>query len=713
MRNGSLSSYVVSSKYAKYKKAEQRREIYPEIVDRYLSTFQNMPALIKQELRAALASRKIVGSMRGMQFGGEGIQRQHARVFNCCSSFCDRPQFFSQALYLLLCGTGVGFSVSKVHVSKLPTLVETDRWHEYYVEDSIEGWADAAWELLSSFFYGTSRPHFNFSKVRPKGAPISHGGKAPGPEPLAHALTQVAELCQANIGSKLSPLQCSDIVMHLANCVLSGGIRRSACLVAFDLDDEEFMLSKTGDWWTTNPQRARANISAIILPHHTEADFNKVFASARQFGEPGILNLPSNMYITNPCAEIGMCPVLIRNPAGETVEQYTLDMLDNPATYIEQGYTYASGWSFCNLSSVNCAAILPGELPHYAKLASILGTFQATLTSFPYLGAVSEQIAERESLLGISLTGVYSDRAFLSPGLLSAAADAARDTNKYWAEQLGISAASRICCVKPEGTASLALGVVSSGAHPYHARKYIRRVQAHADEPLYKYVESVAPSACAKSVWGDENLRVIHFACTSPDTAVTRSELSLEQHIKDVLLLNHHWVRRGEGPARCEDLHHNVSVTFSVQDGEWDLLRDSLFTHRALLTGASFLSAQGDYVYPQAPLQEVFSNPSNEAEREALELFNHVSTLPNLDLSLARELEDSTDMQGESACAGGACLVPMYEMPTDVGTAATAATADDELLRHNVELILEIAAHILRDRRDVLAALQDTLTKSL
>ena len=524
LKNKTLSDYVFASKYAKYDKTLRRRETYEECVDRYLSTFttapqgkHSMPPSIVAEVREALVSRKISGSQRGLQFGGEAILRKNERAYNCSSSFCDRPAFFKEAMYLLLCGCGVGFSVSKEHVNKLPRLCKpAPISYNYVVEDSIEGWADAADALLSCFFNGTALPRFDYSLIRPAGSPISHGGKAPGADGLADALLRVRTLLfkLTDYGAtQLRPIDCFDIVMHLSNAVLSGGIRRSACLTAFDLDDEEMLVSKTGDWFTENPQRARANISAIILPHHTQREFNAVFSSTKQFGEPGFLFLASNKYITNPCAEILMCPLLIRDASGKVVQQYTLDMLENQEAYKLKGYSFASGWSMCNLSTINCAAITPGQLIRYARLATILGTYQAALTKFPYLGADTEEIVRREALLGVSLTGVYSNPGFLNNEVLRLAADACVRTNKYHAEELGISPASRITCVKPEGTASLTLGVVSAGLHPYHAEKYIRRVQANKDEPLYKYVEKHCPTACEPSVWGNADLRVISFAC--------------------------------------------------------------------------------------------------------------------------------------------------------------------------------------------------------
>lgn len=713
MRNSTLASYVFLSKYAKALPATSdepaRRESYAETVDRYLSTFPAMPSPIRAEVRDALTQKRISGSQRGLQFGGIAATQKNARLFNCSSSYCDRPRFFSEAMWLLLCGCGVGFSVSKVHVSKLPSIGKPCGTYTFTVPDTIEGWAEAADRLVSSYFYVGPTPIFDYSMIRPKGSPISHGGVAPGPDGLADSL----ERCRALLDSCLSrgrlrPIDCFDLVMHLSNAVLSGGIRRSACLTAFDLDDEDMLRAKTGDWFTSNPQRARANISAIVLPHHTEEQFASLFSATREFGEPGFLFLDSEMYITNPCAEIGMCPTYIEFN-GEPVSHYSLDLLD-PARRADreaEGYTFASGWSFCNLATVNCAAISQGELLRYVRLATILGTYQASLTSFPYLGEVSEKIARRESLLGVSLTGIYSSRDFLNPALLELAADCAVRTNKYHAEELGIAPASRITCVKPEGTASLSLGVVSAGLHPYHAPKYIRRVQATATEPLYQYVERHAPYACEKSVWGNDDLRVISFACTAPEGAITKKDLSVEQHIADIVAVNKHYVRRGEGPQRVEGLHHNVSCTLSVPADKWDVVQSLLWENRAWLTGVSMLPEGGDIIYQQAPLQEIVPDSDDERHVAARILWDNLHQMGDLDLSGAGDLGEN-EYGAESACAGGACLVPMWSADAPADAPPLSKTA-----RGSIELVISIAEPLLRETPEIHAALADLLRKYL
>lgn len=660
MDGKALSDYVFTAKYAK--SIDGVPETYAETVERYLSTFDDLPPSLKEDLRVALTAKKISGSQRGLQFGGAAIRQKNARVFNCSSSYADRPRFFAEAIWLLLCGCGVGFSVQRHHTDKLPSIKEPQGSFTYVIPDSIEGWSDAVHELMNSYFTGSSKPQFDYSIIRPKGSPLTHGGVAPGPDPLRAALDHVdALLTRCLPQGRLRPIDVFDTVMHLSNAVLAGGIRRSACLTAFDIDDEDMMTAKTGNWFVDNPQRARANISAVILPHHSYEQYARLFQSTKSFGEPGFLFLPSNQILVNPCAEIAMCPTLIKYPDGSIVPKYSIDMLDKQEMYERGGYTYESGWSMCNLSTVNCAAINPEELPAYARLAAILGTWQASLTSLPYLGEVSEQIIRREALLGVSLTGLYSTRAFFEKKLLEDAAHAAVQANLYYAKHLGINPASRVTCVKPEGTASIALGGVSSGIHPYHAKKYIRRVQATAQEPLYQFVEQVAPDACEKSVWGNADSRVISFACEAPSTAITKADITAAQHLDDVITVNQHWVRNGDRYNRVDHTHHNVSVTVSVGEDEWDTVQDKIWENRGLLTGVSLLSSGGDYVYQQAPLQEVSEGSSDEARQAAWLRWNELRSLPNPEFNyMAGHSEDYTS---EPACAGGACSIPLFDTP--------------------------------------------------
>lgn len=714
MKNRSLAQYVFTSKYAKTLEGG-RPESYEQTVDRYLSTFDGLAGPIKEELREALVSKRIAGSQRGLQFGGAAIRDKNERAYNCSSSHCDRPRFFAEAFYLLLCGCGVGFSVQKMHTQYLPELSRPTSEAPYIIADSIEGWADAVHALVLSFMGGGPLPKFDYSEIRPAGSAISHGGVAPGPAGLELALLRVVKVLDSRSGKRLRPIDCFDITMHLADAVLSGGIRRAATLCMFDLDDEEMLQSKTGDWFTQNPQRARANISAVILPHHTKEQFSRIFDSTRQFGEPGFVNLADGNYSVNPCCEILMCPLLIKGEDGKVLSKYSLSDLSR-IDELRQGGLVQSGWQMCNLSTVNCAALSsPSELPRYARLATILGTHQASLTSFKYLGEVSEQITRREALLGVSMTGIYANKGFLDADLLQLAASTCVLTNKFYAEELGIAPASRICCVKPEGTASITLGVVSSGLHPYHAHKYIRRVQANALEPMYQYVESLAPYACSKSVWGGPDARVIAFACTAPEGAFVKSELSVQQHISDIVSVNRNWVRHGESPNnRLESAHHNVSCTVSVGADEWDLVRDLLWENINMLTGVSMLPSSGDYIYDQAPLQEVIEGSDDPKHKEVEALWNLLASKPDIDFDGFDA--HTEDFGAEPACAGGACALPMWDSsatdssPTDSTPAAPVycepVEPSKEVSLASLDLIEEIATHLLRSYPELLGRLK-------
>ena len=667
--NNLMADYTFSAKYAKYNPAIRRRETYAEAVDRYIdmhrakfpqvetSTFDWLSRLMKEKV--------IVGSQRGMQFGGTAIEEKHARQYNCSAIHITTVEQFRNSLWLLLCGTGVGFSVQKHHIAKLPPLSAPKGEFYHAVEDSIEGWANAAHHLMTAYFVEDAhRPNFDFSGVRPKGAALRHGGKAPGPEPLKLALENCRKILDNAVsqGSRpIKPIEAFDLIMHLSDAVISGGIRRSATLCLFSIDDEEMITAKTGDWFIENAQRGRANISAMITPDIPEAEFRKLFASTKSFGEPGFIFAKSKEVILNPCAEVSMIPTLIKDPKGEVVEHYSLDLVDDSRRqeWEVMGYTFESGVQMCNLTEVNVAKCeTPAQFMDACKAAAILGTMQAAYTEFPFLGSVSEQIVEREALLGVSMTGIMSNTVCDDPSTLEHAAELVKETNKEFAKLLGIKQASRTTLVKPSGTASIVLGS-SSGIHPWHAPRFIRRVQADALEPLYQFVETHQPERCLKSVWGGEHARVIEFACEAPQGATVREDLRAVEHLEYVKYVNTHWVRTGTAVPRIEDVHHNVSCTITVQDGEWQAVEDYLWENQSYFTGVSLLGGSGDYVYQQAPLQEVgplYKGKDNEEQRKEMwSRWNKLKELGPLDFSLCVEDEDNTEIAQTVACAGGQC----------------------------------------------------------
>jgi ribonucleoside-triphosphate reductase len=657
-----IDEYVFKSKYARYNAAAQRRETWKESVERYLEMhLKRYPSERRyiEELRGPLERREILPSMRGLQFGGAAIEEKNMRLYNCTSSHADRPRFFAEALWLLLAGCGVGFSVQRHHVERLPEIQTPSTEAAHVVEDSIEGWAEAARALFEAYMMQGPRPLFDFSKVRPKGSALRHGGKAPGPKPLKTALEQIEPILRNAAGRKLKPIEAFDCMMSLADCTRTAGTRRSATIALFDVDDEEMRSAKSApDWYKTHPQRARANISAVITPDTPEEAFRALFQQTRAYGEPGFLFLDSKEWCVNPCAEILMCPVHITTPEGEAVERYTPQLLDHRhrAAYEAEGWTFKSGWSTCNLTSVNVGSTDSAEeLEHRARLASRLGTYQAGYTDTGYLGETSRLILEREALLGVSLCGM-AERPQLTtnPDILKRAAREAVAENEHTSVRLGIRAASRVTTVKPEGTASLILNT-SSGIHPTHARRYLRRVQASSLEAPFKAYQAANPHAVEPSAWGADFCAV--FALEGRGT--TREELSALELLERARLALKAWVKTGTArPYRLPLAHHNVSLTVSVNGEEWEAVEDYLWEHRAELRGVSLLSLMGDYDYPQPPLQAV-EEPTEESTPEqvaAWELWQKIKRESRpVDYDHINENTDQTAPLEVDACAGGAC----------------------------------------------------------
>lgn len=668
-----LSDYVYTAKYSRYLKEKGRREMYVESIDRMMNMHTKKYGSYFGEIRGALYKKKIAGSQRALQFGGTAIEEKNSRLYNCTVSFCDRLSFFNECYYLLLCGSGVGFSVQKHHVNQLPTLTAPQGEYLHIIEDSIEGWSDALKGLLSAYFVPhAQRPNFDYSAIREEGASLRHGGKAPGSSPLKKALDEVRKILDGALNRQLKTIECFDIVMHIADSVISGGIRRSATICIFSLSDKEMIESKTGNWFIDNPQRGRANISAMVTPSDKYEDYLSLFKSTKEFGEPAFIFSPSTEYINNPCVEITMCPLLIKKE-GEVVEEYTLDLVDykKRERWEQEGYTFESGFQMCNLTTVNCTTVKDSQdFLNRVSIATELGTLQSGYYDFNYLTGVSKEIVKRESLLGVSLTGILSKWDLFKKDLLKQASDLSIQVNKAVCIKYGLRQASRITCVKPEGTASLVLNT-SSGIHPYHASKYIRRVQANKYEDVYKYFESVNPTACLVSVWGNpENARVIEFPCSAPSSSLLKSDLSALSHLKIAKSVQKKWVRGGTAlPNRLEGAFHNVSITVTVNSEEWDSVKEYLWENRDIFTGVSFLASSGDYDYQQPPFQEVIdpenlneNDPHYEEKCKMWTRWNELSLyLKDVDYTDLEEDEDNTHVQEALACTGGSCELP-YDM---------------------------------------------------
>ena len=657
-----IGDFVFKLKYARYNSEAKRRETWGEAVERYCQMHRDkygaepVGALI-EDVRPALLRREILPSMRGLQFGGDGILNKNMRLYNCTSSYADRPRFFAEALWLLLCGSGVGFSVQRHHVARLPSIQEPISKAEHLITDSIEGWAISVDALMKAYTQGGSEPVFNFSRIRPKGSPLSVGGVAPGPEPLKEALEGVRAILRRAIGRQLTPLEVFDATMYLADCTRTAGTRRSATIALFSADDQEMMNAKTGEWYVTHPKRARANISAVITSETPQETFRELIKSTREFGEPGFLFLESTEHCVNPCVEIIMAPVLIRAPNRQIVQKYTAELLD-PARRAEweaQGYSFESGWQACNLTSVNVSACeTPADLAEATRRAAILGTLQAGFTDAGYLGAVSRRIIEREALLGVSLCGVLDRPEVTTDTALEQAARAAVEANISTAQVIGIRPAARVTCVKPEGTSSLVLGS-SSGIHPAHAQRYLRRVQCSTLEPVFNHFRAANPQAVEASAWGSDYCAV--FPMSAPEGALTKDDLSALEMLEQARRVKKHYVNSGTArPESLEGASHNVSLTVSVDTDEWEEVEDYLWSHRSDFTGVSLLASSGDYDYIQAPLQGVSPDMEGDDQRRAWELWEMLSgTMSPVDYDNLNEETDVTAPLATEACAGGQC----------------------------------------------------------
>ena len=605
-----LQNYTFVSKYARWIPDEQRRETWKEAVDRVKAMMHTQYANcdIGETIDWAyelMLKKKVLGSQRALQFGGEPILKRHAKIYNCTSSYCDRLRFFQECFWLLLCGSGTGFSVQKHHVAKLPRLQHEvsreDLTIKYTVEDSIEGWADALGVLLSSYFDKPAEPRFkgymnchiifDYSEIRTKGSDLSSGvGKAPGFEPLQNGLEKIRELldqCIANGQKKLRPIDAYDIIMHSSDAVLSGGVRRSASLALFSANDDEMAKAKTGNWYMENPQRARSNNSALLLKDDTSyEDFKNLMESVKEFGEPGFIWSDSTEMTFNPCVEVGMWPV--------------------------DEKTGKSGWQGCNLSTINCSSVVDEEdFYERCKAAAIIGTLQAGFTDLDYLGEVSKAIFDREALLGVSLTGIMEKHELvLTEKVLKAGAKIAVETNKELSKKININQAARVTCLKPEGTSSSMLGT-SSGIHPHHAKRYIRHVQANILEAPYQHFKSYNAQACEKSAWSaNDTDEVIKFPIEVPDGSKLKNQLPAVEMLSVVKDAQKNWVQSGKNRALCtqEFLSHNVSNTVTVQPDEWAEVTKYIYQNRKYFAGISLIPQSGDKDYPQAPFTTVHTS---------------------------------------------------------------------------------------------------------
>ena len=598
-----LSETKFFDSYSRWSDDKGRYESWDEAVDRVMSMHEgfyndklNKIQSFIEEARTAYKEQRVLGAQRALQFGGEQILKHQMRMYNCTSSYADRAAFFGEIFYILLCGAGAGFSVQKHHIAKLPQVqARTKQPKTHVVEDSIEGWATAVDVLMSSYFadggkhpdYAGRRVYFDLSLIRPKGAKISGGFKAPGPDGLRLALDKIEHLLQSitidrSTPVSLRPIQVYDICMHTADAVLSGGVRRSATICLFSPDDEEMMTAKTGNWFVDNPQRGRSNNSAVIVRDKTTPDeFSNIMKSVKEFGEPGFVFVQSSEHTTNPCVEIGMYPQI----KGK------------------------SGWQGCNLTEINGGMCVTKEDFFQAcRAASILGTLQAGYTDFKFLSETSKDIFDREALIGASITGWMNNPDVLfDPAILEEGAKIVKETNREVAKAIGINPAARTTCVKPSGNASVLLQT-GSGIHAEHSSMYIRNVQMNKESEVTQTIQRINPHMVEESVWSAGGTDVvISFPIVPKTGSIFKDELIGVEHLEKVKLAQRHWVDAGTNEELCADygVRHNVSNTIIVDD--WDEVERYVFENRHSFAGISFLSAMGDKDFNQAPNTAVIS----------------------------------------------------------------------------------------------------------
>jgi len=606
-----LSKLTVFSKYAKYVPELKRRETWDEIVDRYegmmVKKYPKLEDAIKKSAEL-IRAKKVLPSMRALQFAGPAAEVNNSRIYNCCYLPIDSIHSFSETMFLLLGGTGVGYSVQKQHVAQLPTITKPGKTRNYLIEDSIMGWADAVKVLMKAYLEGGFMPKFDFRAIRKKGARlITAGGKAPGPEPLKICLAHVqAILERKEQGQSLSPLECHDILCHIANSVLAGGIRRSAMIALFSHDDEEMITCKYGNWWETNEQRGRANNSAVLLRGSVgEEEFKALWKriEASGSGEPGIYWTNDLDWGTNPCCEIALRP-----------------------------------YQFCNLCEVNVSDVENQlDLNDRVSVAAFFGTLQAGFTDFHYLRPIWQKTTQKDALLGIGMTGIGSGEILKYN--LELAANTAKVVNSMISEKIGTNEAARITCIKPSGTTSLVLGT-ASGIHAWHAPYYLRTMRFGKTEDVASYLIVNHPELVEDDVLRPHDTICVRIPVKAPEGSIYRTESPIET-LERVKKFSTEWIKPGHtsGPNT-----HNVSATISIKENEWEHVGQWMWDNQECYNGLSVLP-YWDHSYQQAPFQDI---TQDEYEKR-------VNSLKTIDLTKVIELDDTVEFGAIQACAGGQC----------------------------------------------------------
>ena len=637
-----MAEYVFLSKYSQ-RKENGILENWNETVDRIygmhevklkeLGLFNDLTKKALNKAKKFEYNKAILSSQRGRQFASankySGILKHEAKMYNCSSTFIDRPKVFSEIMYLLLCGCGVGYSLHKEYIEKLPEVKEHTHTLPsvlFTIPDSIEGWADAIYCLMDGWF-GGYQVNFNYSEIRPEGSLIDGKFVAPGAKPLHDAIVKINEIMQGAIGRKLQSIEIHDICCHIASAVVSGGVRRSAMIAMFDRDDELMLKCKTGNWWEENPQRAFANNSILTLQDENISyeEIKKTLSVVRQFGEPGFINVPSYDYVVNPCGEVVMKPTIDIEKNGKLVHE--------------------TGFAFCNLVEINNKAIGDKEIFYEAcESASFIATVQSLYIDFKYLGRASKLIAERDRAIGVSITGFYENNN-LNKYVLEIGARLVRSKNGMWANLFGISRSACCTTVKPSGNASCILGLTCSGIHPAHDHKYLRRIRIKTYSPEYIALKD---TPMVKYLRGDE--AVITFPIESGGSVKTKDEVFAVEHLKDIAMVKHFWINKG---SVVKHMSNNVSSTVEVKENEWDEVAAVYYMNRHLFTGVTFLPSFGDAVYDNAPFQRL-SNKELCKEYEEIEKYIKENDVDFNSIMSNRDDLYSGDMAAQG-CAGGAC----------------------------------------------------------
>lgn len=638
-----LSDLIVYSKYAKYLPNEKRRETWDEIVRRYmLMMMKKYPQLADQIALNIeyIRQKKVLPSMRALQFAGEAAEVNNARIYNCAYLPIDSLHSFSETMFLLLGGSGVGYSVQKQHIDKLPEIKRYTKTRRFLVQDDIMGWADAVKVLMKAFLHGSPLPLFDYRAIRPKGARlVTAGGKAPGHEPLELCLGKIKNILEMkDNGSRLTDLECHDIQCHIANAVLAGGIRRAAMIVLFDRDSKAMLTCKQGEWWKDNEQRGRCNNSAVLPRGYvTEQEFKDLWREieASNCGEPGIYWTHNTDWGTNPCCEVAL-----------------------------------RAYQFCNLCEVNVSNVeSQWDLNERVRIAAFFGTLQAGFTDFHYLRPVWKKTTEKDALIGVGMTGIGSGEVLKYD--LSEAATIVEAVNHAVSRYIGINQAARQTLVKPAGTTSGVL-MCSSGIHAWHNDYYIRTMRLNKSEDLALYLMVNHPELVEQDQLREDTI-CVRIPCKAPEGSILRTETAIDL-LERVKKFSKEWIEPGHMDGENS---HNVSATISIdknrnymgytisekeaeeverreaegekvttRHNEWEIVGAWMWYNRQFYNGLSVLP-YSDHTYVQAPFEDITKEEFEE----------RVQHLSDLDLSKIIEIDDTVHFGQVAACAGGQCNI--------------------------------------------------------